>query len=322
MRNNLFIAHTPLQNFVIKLIIEQYFYGVDNVRNYLFTSVELDSGLNYFDEIYIINKNSTFKKIINLFQCKYKITRIIATQNSNSIFIPHTSALIDNFLFYGVSHKDYNVDLNFYYEGILYLYNYRETYKFQTHFKRLIFGFLLGICYKYNPNITPFNSNLVNKVYTLFPEHTVAPKEKLQKIKVNIDRYVALDKVLILGGRPSLLTDIEIQKIYNTILNFYNSSFSNFKLLFKGHHADSSGNFEKVVDLDFENITQHSPVEEIIEIYQPKIVISYPSSGLINLKSMYGNKIDLYSYYINEKKDNLKFLWPIFENVGINLKFI
>ena len=120
------------------------------------------------------------------------------------------------------------------------------------------------------------------------------------------------------------IENIEVISIYSEMIKKIKSFDRPLKIYFKGHHADTSDNFKiaNKEQIEVEDISQNSPIEEVIEIYKPSLVLSYPSSGLINLKAMYGGEINMISYYIEKKKDQIEYLNPVFESLEIQLKVI
>ncbi len=95
-------------------------------------------------------------------------------------------------------------------------------------------------------------------------------------------------------------------------------------LLFKGHHADTSLNFQNAnnTNLKFQDITQAKPIEEVVERYNPGLILSYPSSGLINLKEMYGEEIDMICFYTAKKRKQVAKFETIFSDLDIKIRFI
>ena len=315
---NIFIAQTPLQNFIASKIVEQFFRGNGN-KNMLFTSAKIDDA-SCFDEYFPIEKDKVLHKISDTYLAKIKIKKELKSDKC-SLFIPHTSALLSNYFFYGYSHGKKEVDINFYYDGILYYYEYDEPYRPKLHISRKIFAFLIGFKYRRIPRIFPANHPEINKIYSIFPEFTIGPAEKMVKVSLLKEKYVGQkNHVLIIGGKPSLLTDEEVIGLYGLMIEKILLRNENIKVYFKGHHADRSSNFHKANNgrLAITDITQNSPVEEIIEAYSPGTVLSYPSSALVSLKAMYGDNIEIFSYYKKEKKQLLAELWPIFEKLNIH----
>lgn len=316
-QTNIFIAHTPLQNFIAESIVVQYFKDHTFV-NRLYTSVNSkNNGL--FDERELFDKNKKFKKVIQVIKTKREINNLIKKGNCQ-IFIPHTAALLDNYYFYTFPIEKYGAKINFYYEGILYFYKYLEPYKKHTHIPRKLMGFLGGFNYNVEPEILPVNNKKINKIYTVLKKFTLGPKEKIFEVSLLKENYKPNPgNILILGGKPSLLEDNEVISLYNKMIERVLSLHKDTKVFFKGHHADVSGNFEKAnADrIKIIDISNNSPIEEIIEDYSPSVVLSYPSSGLVNLKAMYGDKIDVNCYYIEEKKEDITKLRPIFDELGI-----
>jgi hypothetical protein len=316
-QTNIFIAHTPLQNFIAGKIVQQFF-NEDIFTNNLYTSVSTDD-IGLFKKTHLIEKKGSFKKITQVLKNRRSINNLLKYGNSQ-IFIPHTAALLDNYYFYDFPLEKYNSKINFYYEGILYFYKYLAPVNKKTHLLRKIIGLLSGINYKIEEEILPVNNIRVNKIYSILKKFTLGPVEKIEEISLLQKTYKAIPgNILIMGGKPSLLENDEVISLYNEMIELILAQKVKAKIFFKGHHADVSNNFEKANNdrLTIIDITRNSPVEEVIEEYSPSIVLSYPSSGLVNLKAMYGEKIVVNSYYIKEKKEHLSKLWPIFEELGV-----
>ncbi len=320
-KSNIFIAQTPLQNFMAVKIVEQFFME-DGSTNCLYSSIAMDD-TSCFDEYYLIEKKESFKKISNTYNAKKEISKRLKSGKSE-LFIPHTSAILSNYFFYSFPRDKFSVNLNFYYEGILYFYKYYEPYKPKTHLVRKIFSYLVGFNYNRNPEILPVDDRSIAKIYSIFPEHTLGPEHKMVEVSLRKAKYVSKKNcVLIVGGKPSALEDSEVISLYGQMIDKVLQSQEIMTVYFKGHHADTSSNFEiaNAGRIKFEDITQNSPIEEVIECYRPSLVLSYPSSALVNLKGMYGDNIAVFSYYIDAKKQLLDKIWPIFEklNIYINL---
>ena len=94
---NIFITHTPLQNFIAAKIATQ-FYGTKEYKNVLYSSVSVED-TSVFDDYMFINKGRFFKKILSTYLVKRKIERLIK-YNKTRVFISHTAALLDNYFFY------------------------------------------------------------------------------------------------------------------------------------------------------------------------------------------------------------------------------
>lgn len=320
LRSNVFIAHTPLQNFFISKIIEKTLKD-SYTNNILITSVEPSCTAN-FKQVLQINKKNGILKVIQTYKAKRKLLKL-ARSTSTNFYISHTSALLDNYVFYTLKRKYSEIAVNFYYDGILYFYDYQEARK-KSHKQRKLIGGLVGIKYHFKPRIFPFDSTHINKIYTTISKFTLGDRERHVEIDLLKNNYeVNEGRILILGGKPSLLAHTEVQDMYSFILDAIKED-KDKQIYFKGHHADSSNNFEIVSKdrLDYVDITQNSPIEEVIEMYNPCAIFSYPSSALINLKAMYGDKIKIECFYIKNRRQDLEMLTPIFEHMKINIELI
>lgn len=313
---NIFIAHTPLQNLVAVNIVNQFFKE-KQYHNTIISSVPSITN-EVFDTIKTIRKNNKLNLLWDIYCAKKHIDESVKDQ-ACSFFISHTSGLLDNYVFYQLTRNNTSAKVNFFYDGILYFYEYKEPFK-KIHKTRKKIGRLMGITYRFEPEIFPFDSAKINAIYTVLPKFTLGSKNKLVKVEMRGNTYVPRKtSALILGGKPSLLTHDEVKDIYRQMISIITKQ--GFEMVFfKGHHADTSSNFESVVkdDFKYKDITQNSPIEEVLEVYQPAHVFSYPSTALINLKSMYGDKIDINSYYVKDKKSDIDYMIPIFEELNIN----
>lgn len=317
---NIFIAHTPLQNLVAINIVNQFFKD-EQYHNTLISSVPCKTK-NVFNTIRTIRKNNNLKLLWDTYSAKIYIDKSVKTQ-ACSFFISHTSGLLDNYIFYELANNNTSLEVNFFYDGILYFYEYKEPLK-KIHDTRKKIGKWLGISYKFTPKIFPYNSSEIKAIYTVLPKFTLGAKNKLVKVAMQANTYEPNKRsALILGGKPSLLTNDEVKDIYKQMISIMTEQ--GFEVVFfKGHHADKSSNFERVVGANFtyKDITQNNPIEEVIETYKPTHIYSYPSTALVNLKAMYGDKIDINAFYIEDKKSDIDYMTPIFEELKINFQLL
>jgi len=315
----IFLAHTPLQVFFVEKIIEQ---EKPQKGIYILISSVVPANPNLFDKCILIPKKNGLLKLVKTFKAKLLLKKHTANNNA-SLFISHTSALLDNYVYYSLKRQQPDLSVNFFYDGILYFYDYQEKYG-KTHNIRKLIGFLVGINYHFEPRIVPFDLIDNGLIYTILSEFTLGDKGRHVEIELQKKGYSTIkNNVLILGGKPSLLSHSEVREIYARIIRLI-SNVQNSTVFFKGHHADFSENF-KIANNDnmpFKDITQSNPIEEVVEKYAPSKIYSYPSSALINLKAMYGNEIDIYCFYTKKKKEDLSKLLPIFEHMGINIDLI
>ncbi len=319
---NIFIAHTPLQNFIAGSIAKQFLS--DKIKeNVLITSVP-NSDLNYFSYYHNLEPKGFFSKIWSVLKAKRRVKKLL-NEGSCNLFIPHTGALLDNYFYYNYPVIEKGNTINFYYEGLLYFYEYREPYKRKTHLYRKIFGLLFGLRYQYNEVIFPAKDGRISSIYTILPEYTLGDQDKMKRIDIRQYDYRGDKKIiLILGGKPSLLDDSEVIELYREMLKVVLDQNNDTILLFKGHHADYSLNFQKANadQLRYKDITQNKPIEEVIELYNPGLILSYPSSGLINLKQMYGPEIEMNCYYTANKRKHVVKFENIFDELDIRIRFI
>lgn len=315
----IFLAHTPLQVFFVEKIIEQ---EKTPKGIYILISSVIPANPGLFDKFIRIPKKNGLLKLVKTFGAKLLLKKY-AAKSDTSLFISHTSALLDNYVYYSLKRRQPGLKVNFFYDGILYFYDYQEKYG-KTHKIRKLIGFLIGIKYHFEPRIVPFDLIDNGLIYTISSEFTLGDKKRHIEIELQKKGYSPTkNNVLILGGKPSLLSNSEVQEIYARIIRLI-SNHEKSTVFFKGHHADFSDNFKiaNSNNMSFEDITQSKPIEEVVEKYTPSKIYSYPSSALINLKAMYGNKMDIHCFYTKKKKGDLTMLLPIFEHMRINIEFI
>ncbi len=301
-------------------IINSHFSGLE-YENTLISSVSAEKNKNLHKFI-LIRKSSKIKSFWDTAKAKRYIDKTVK-RGKCCFFISHTSGLLDNYVFFQLLEKFPTHSLNFFYDGVLYFYDYKEPKK-KVHELRSKVGGLLGINYKFEPQIFPNQSSRIDSIYTVLPSFTLGPKEKMREVVIVSEDYVSKENtVLILGGKPSLLTNEEVKRIYAQMSSLI-TEIEGVTVYYKGHHADTSNNFFDVIgdSFDFIDITQKSPVEEVIGRYRPEKVFSYPSSALVNLKAMYGEQIEISSFYVQKKKAQIDYMIPIFSELDIKSNLI
>jgi len=329
---NIFICQTPFQGFYAKRIIENICLSSKNQQQFVIYHSGFEDILD-LEGVRLINLDikQGFLSSYSKFRSAIRFIRNIRnTGKEVNFFIPHRGGLIANYIFHNQAFNDNDkVFINFYYEGILYLYDYKEPLK-SFHHKRFVLGILCGFKYKRNELILPYNSDRINKIYTPIKKYTKGPIEKL--IKVEFKRQEGIkDKSnvhLILGGPVSF-----IKELYNEAIDeifaeheFVNSSSQ--EIYYKGH-----GSF-KTHNSDFENIFANisksrkikykelnllTPMEDLIHEISPCCIYSYYSSALLNIRLMGYDDIKIICY-ISEKEVIQPVILQAFKEYNIIIK--
>lgn len=311
---NIFICQTPFQGFYAKQIIqniclktkkEQQFvifhsgfediFGLEGVK-----LINLDTKLGFYD--------SYFK-----FRNAIKFIRNLRNTNKKlSFFIPHRGGLIANYIFYNkVFNENKNVSISFYYEGILYMYDYKEPLK-SFHYKRFVLGLLCGFRYKRNEVILPYNSNRIDKIYTPIKKYTQGPLEKLVLVEFNKQNSIRQNGIvhLILGGPVSFINELYHEAINEVLEEEESLNLDGPKIFYKGHGSfkthnsnfeDIFANISKSRNIKYSKLSLLTPMEDLINEVSPSCVYSYYSSALLNIRLMGYNDIKIICYLSSQE---------------------
>tara|TARA_B110001452_G_scaffold72987_1_gene59029 strand:+ start:6414 stop:7424 length:1011 start_codon:yes stop_codon:yes gene_type:complete len=326
---NIFICQTPFQLYYAMEIIK-HFTTISGVKkkNLVFHSNLnfIDNNAKYFNlgkEQGVFNRFTRFKKAIKI------IDVVIRTSNDKvDFFIPHISGLLPNYIFHHKNTIDNNsISVNFFYEGILYFYDYKERFQ-KFHIQRFLLGVLLGFRYRIKKTILPYNSPKVKHIYTPIQKFTKGnslkvielPFEQKQSIEINTNNY------LILGGPIVFL-----RKFYeDCISQISKSSNKEFIIYYKGHSSFETHNphykniFSEVAsksNIKYFELSNNEPVELLIEKVKPSITYSYYSSALLNISLMFPNNFKIICY-LHEHDSHFRIFKSIFNHFNIKTVFV
>jgi len=330
---NIFICQTPFQLFYAKEIIN-HFTVANSVEN---TSLVFHSNLNlipndtankieYFN---LGNERGVLNRFIRFKKAKNKVDKIIRTPAQNiSIFIPHTSGVLTNYIFNLKNTFDNKkVSLNLFYEGILYLYDYQEHFQ-RHHINRFLLGLLLGFIYRRDKIILPKDSEKVKHIYTPIKKFTTGdrsktielPFEQKSPIEINPNQY------LILGGPVVFL-----RKFYeDCIRQIAKSSNQDFIIYYKGHssfethYTQYKTMFHEIASkhkVNYVLLSSNEPIESLIEQIKPSVIYSYYSSALLNISLMFPNNFKIICY-LDEHNPHFKMFKSIFNHFNIKTVFV
>lgn len=297
---NLFICQTPFQVYFSEAIIQNAVGGYDqNVIIYSSGRDKQDSAVTQYIKL---NRDNGFRFLLDHYRAKKHIDRLAKQYKSKlTVFIPHTGALLTNYVFHASKFKRWNVAVNLFYEGILYFYAYKEPYS-RSHQKRKWMGKLLGISYQYNAEILPVNASRIHKILTPFPDLTIGPSEK--KVGVNLQLIASSIKsnassCLILGGPIPNLSEVYDKILEEVVAKKFE------KVYYKGHHAFNTTHpflehifSDKAMEkgISYESLENDGVVEEDVQRIFPQVIYACFSSALVNMKVMYGEGIEMHAY--------------------------
>lgn len=288
MKTHIFVCHTPFQLLYAELIIT-HLRDRSMTHNYIVVHPNLKIQ-SFKSKVKYVNYGDNYK----LKNCKkliktYKVLRrfLFDKSTNTEFYFSHISGLFPNYIFFN-SEVLNNNKLNLFYEGILYLYDYNETFC-KTHLKRKIASFLLGFNYKYVRKILPINSPKISCIYTPYPELTKGQNRKKVKVKFeDSPQNNSKEKgILILGGPVDYLQELYLyvfKKLTYKTKIFYKSHSS-----FLRENKKYLNTFKMAAqeyNLVYEEIEPTLPIELLSKNYSISEVFSYYSSSLINLSSI------------------------------------
>ena len=317
LTTNIFICTTSFQIYIAEKIITSFFQT--NYTNILITSV-LPSNNHVFDEIIILS--SGIKRLLDMRKAKKYLDRIISDPSDTIIFIPHVFSILSNYIFFHLKSKCLFLKINFYYEGLGFLYQLRRNPLFLGSIQRYFIAKMVGINYKIVLNeIIPLYSAKISYIYTPFPEHTFGDRSKFIKINIDKIRYNKVERrCLILGQK--LLDKQHMKILYAHMLDDIQSNCY-IEIFYKKHPSENASIFEYIArqkKIKFINISSHLPIEKIFLQFKPSVVFSFYSSGLINLKAMYED-VEIKCYLPDIRSGDIEYtkVRDIFENFSIEV---
>lgn len=331
---NIFIAHTPFQNYVANHMVSNMdeFNNMDNILILDSNHDNLVIQKKSWKEIIVKNPAIGLKFYENIEQretlLKYILDKVESQYDVMNIFVANISYTLNN-LFYGIymNKCKYKVDitLNNYPEGIANL--LLENIGSKQYIKdiiRNVYGIVKGTrYYTYTGDITGIKYS--DKVYSLSPEFIDSiDKEIITIPKLNNKKNANnRNQICIILGQPYYSTENEKEfiKIMKEIVEYMNKLGYN-NIFYKPHHYEDRNLVNKVSNYVDEVVYDHNPIEQYAIDNNIKAVIGFTSSALINLKSMYGNNIECISYkglkFIKDVNSKQK-LESIYNRIGIRI---
>lgn len=312
---NIFICQTPFQGFYARRIIEHIKSTSSKEQQF----VIYHSGFeDVFDtqDVELVNVDTEQGFYTSYSRFKNAITAIANLKYSTddiNFFIPHTGGLIANFIYYSKAfNKNEKVFINLYYEGVLYLYDYKEPLK-SFHYKRFILGLLCGFVYTRNEVILPYNAKSIYKIYTPIKKYTQGPIEKLVDLEFNKQKSTKnkAKAHLVLGGPVTFINELYTEAINEILAGHQDINSSDLEIYYKGHGSFKTHNrhFQNVFatisearNIKYTELSLLSPIEDLMENVSPCCIYSYYSSALLNLRLMGYDDIRIICYLSDKEK--------------------
>lgn len=310
----IFIANTPFHNYFCNKIVNHLLDNHDaNIEPILITSKPVLFEHNFSSIILI--RIPQLIKLLGTFQ----VLKFIKRQRNNvSFFIPHTNSFTANYLYYST-----NNEINFYYEGLLNFYSYKHHFQKKEILLKKIISSILGFKYVFEPTIFPIGENNYKKFYTVLPTETLGNMSK--KVEISLRNDISLEppksrRLIILGGEPSYLSNDQLNQQFLAFRKLVDTNFSTFEKYYKMHPREELDSYSKFF-FDFKKLGWENPIEDIISSINPQVIISYPSSALINLKLMFPHIKLKVIYFKNELKGHKIYstIVDFYKKIGIEL---
>lgn len=304
---NIFVCQTPFQLFYAFLLIRKF-----GKEKYCIIHSDLDLS-NYEIGSHGVTMN-TKEKGLSIIGSVFNYRRIIKqinnfnkTEKQIAYFIPHVGGLIANYIYHNKKVKE----INFFYEGVLYFYDFIEPYN-KNHFKRTVLGLAIGFTYRHKKVIYPYRSTKIKHIYTPIKLLTKGNKEKIIEVKFDTSKINKLSSksYLIIGG-PVPYSKLLYESAIESILKDDESP----KIYYKGHssflthnktHKNEFLEISKKYKIIFEELNILEPVEVSLTKIHVTHIISYFSSALVNFNLIKNNNIDVLCYNDGKLNDDLK----------------
>jgi hypothetical protein len=280
-----FLGYTPNNAISIGAVIDEFpdsdlFCFVSSDRS----QVAYSARVNWLG----INASTMIFKLMSFILAGIQIRRLLRRYQEVSICLPHPEHVLGNYLFF---HE--RVAKRYIYEdGLLNYYDAVLDGRHKSSMRRkLQTGWLLGLPYQeYSGFISGVDARSYDGAFVSHPEKIVRRADFGEVIAIS--RYQSLNRIGELMDTV-LFLDQEIEKILaaSTAISLRQTmsvllSELGGEVLVKPHYEMKSS----VHPLDESCVPEEMlrmPAELIIEHIRPKVVVSFLSSALINIKTMY-----------------------------------
>jgi len=217
------------------------------------------------------------RKILSLHQSLKRLKKLLKTVDEISLYLPHPSHLIGNFLFF---HKK-TTNTYIYEDGIL---NYYDAKARDINSLQIAASTLLNIRYKkFQGHLSGIHAKKVQAIYLSRPEQSIfLPNHtEVQKLTFkSMENYVPDDVLLFLDqNTDQQLTPEQRSSAIATVQSI--AAKHQLRIITKSHHDQA-----KSQSSDGSTLSPNEPAELTIRRVKPRIVASFFSSALINIKQI------------------------------------
>lgn len=294
-RINIFLCHNPFHVYICNQICKSRF-NTRNFTNLIICSVERFTRVEEAD--YMILRNGLSGRVTSYWQAKVRILKASREYGYNAeFFLPHVGGVLGNYIFESKALLRNGSKISFYYEGTAMVDNRRKERKIELFDnKKRIAGMMIFHWFVKHQDILPLDSSKIHKVYTPYPERTVAPIDKKELIAFpRAEMQKGTGGILIVGVDAGDALQEATESLIAYIRDVQQTSKG--PVFFKPHYADRLNVFQKEAKksgFDYTLVNDSRCIEEIIgELPVETIICTHFSSALLNLKLLYKNDLNV-----------------------------
>lgn len=280
---NIFVANTPFQIYVIRLIINTYFLA-DKCDNIIFATCPFKET----DDIYPIRHG------LGAIKDMWRMKKIVKQNLKEDIrfFIPHLCNLVSNY-FFNIS-KEESKSINVYYEGIAQFYHPNVKIDKKVLEKRQFISSICGLGYEARTEFYPDELTSVATFYTPVPELCIGCKKK-ETFEFPHKVIVKNDNILFLSSNK--MDEIIKKEAFGLIKQV---AQANSIVYFKPHYELSDEVIMQLMDgsksegISLVLLDKHRNIEQFYdELSFSKVISQEFSSALVNMKLMFQNQVSV-----------------------------
>ena len=330
MKNiNVILVFNPLTKIYIKQLISK----IDNKEEILIIEFYKKKIIDDIEGIKIIRLQceNSYKYLINLYKYKTIINKLDRIYNKIKFYFAHPNHIISNYVFF---RNNNNYEYNLIPDGILNYYNITTNKLHSKMNKKRKISRMLGLDYTiYEGHLTGYEFNKYKNIYCLHKEDliTYITSDNLIKLNINLNSQHKSENILILGQTHN--NSKKYLKLLENCIIFYlnkihfKESCEKGNVYYKPHPNEFlDENIKELLNkFNIKIYLENTPAELLISKFNT--FIGFTSSVLMNLRIIYGNQYNIYSYidykYITDlhsiSKENLDEIVAVFINKGINV---
>ena len=311
---HLIVGFTPFHAFFAERLIDH----LDGEVFCLFTKGWPDSNKSYSRLGFFVRKNRFLQVITYLFSFFYYSFWVrwnLWVGGELHVYVPHPSSVFTNFVFFSKRVSSVNI----YEDGLL---NYYDVASVRAEIPTLLrlLSYIFGLpVRRFKGHLAGYDARRVDKLYVSRAAAAVA-KEKVGEV-VQLSGQVGQvtpipRRILFLDQNvDSFLSSEQRRRVINRMFELY--PLERYSYFYKGHHDYCPG-MEGMAILKGE--LSAAPAERIVKELRPEVVISFYSSALLNIASLYPGFVcvSLAACFVRVERDGVSVsLASVFEEAKV-----